>query len=78
MERGVEQDARGACDDAEPGFGEPSRDVFGEAGTEGQDAVPVSDFHPEGRNVDFGAEFHRGKSTNFISLPYDPACKLQK
>ena len=45
---GVEQDARGVCDDAEPGFGEPSRDVFGEAGTEGQDAVPVSDFHPEG------------------------------
>jgi len=23
--------------------------------------VPVSDFYPEGRNVDFGAEFHTAK-----------------
>ena len=49
----VEQDARGVCDDAEPGFGEPSRDVFGEAGTEGQDAVPVSDFSPRGAQCRF-------------------------
>ena len=63
----VEQDARGVCDDAEPGFGEPSRDVFGEAGTEGQDRgsrIPI--FTPEGRNVRFRCwNFMKGKRLQF-------------
>ena len=54
----IEQDARGVFRHPEFGAGEFSGDVRGEARPEREHPVFVADFHPEGCNFDFGAEFH--------------------
>ena len=55
---GVEENARRVGLDAEPGAGEPRRNVLGKARTEGQQPASVVDVGAEGEGLYFGAELH--------------------
>ncbi len=74
----IEENARGICDNVEFRCGKPVGDVRGEARSEGEDAVAVSDLQIGAERFDFGAEFHTAKIENlyFCSMILRANCKI--